>query len=93
VSPDEVAIDERDVLLDMPWGPQVSQHRAIIHGPSPGLKLMAPGGPVYMLYDLSKDEAELDDLAHRDRAVLARMVQAYEEKMGSLKEIRVDPVP
>jgi arylsulfatase A-like enzyme len=93
VSPDEVAIDERDVLMDMPWGPQVSQHRALIHGPTPGLKLMAPGGSVYQLYDLSKDEAEADDIAHRDRAVLARMVEAYEEKMGSLKEIKVDPVP
>ena len=48
---------------------------------------------MYQLYDLSKDEAETDDIAHRDRAVLARMVEAYEEKMGSLKEIKVDPVP
>jgi arylsulfatase A-like enzyme len=93
VSPDEVTIDERDVLVDMPWGPQVSQHRAFIHGPTPGLKLMAPGGTVYQLYDLSKDEAEANDLAHQDRAVLARMVEAYQEKLGTLKEIRVDPIP
>jgi len=93
VSPDEVTVDERDVLMDMPWGPQVAQHRAFIHGPTPGLKLMAPGGRVYMLYDLAADEAEAEDISRRDRAVLARMVQAYEEKMGSLKEIKVDPIP
>jgi arylsulfatase A-like enzyme len=93
LSPDEASIDERDVLMDMPWGPQVSQHRALIHGPTPGLKLMAPGGKVYALYDLSKDEAEADDISRQDRAVLARMVEAFEEKMGSLKEIKVDPVP
>ncbi|HEX3345923.1 MAG TPA: sulfatase-like hydrolase/transferase, partial [Polyangiaceae bacterium] len=93
VSPDEVAIDERDVLMDMPWGPQVSQHRAFIHGPTPGLKLMAPGGTVYQLYDLGKDEAEANDIAHQDRAVLGRMVEAYQEKLGSLKEIKVDPAP
>jgi len=48
---------------------------------------------VYALYDLSKDEAEADDISRQDRAVLARMVEAFEEKMGSLKEIKVDPVP
>jgi len=54
---------------------------------------MAPGGKVYMLYDLSSDEAESDDISRRDRAVLARMIEAYEEKLGSLKEIKVDPIP
>jgi arylsulfatase A-like enzyme len=93
VSPDEVTVDERDVLMDMPWGPQVAQHRALIHGPTPGLKLMAPGGSVYQLYDLGKDEAEADDVSRRDRAVFARMLEAYEEKLGSLKEIKVDPIP
>ena len=41
VSPDEVTIDERDVFMDMPAGPQVSQHRAIIHGRDAGDE--APG--------------------------------------------------
>jgi arylsulfatase A-like enzyme len=93
LSPDEVAIDERDVYLDMPAGPQVSQHRAIIHGATPGLKLMHEGGPVYLLFDLSRDEAEVDDLSRRDRGTLARMVDAYDEKLGSLREIHVDPAP
>jgi hypothetical protein len=54
---------------------------------------MAPGGSVYQLYDLAKDEAEADDVSRRDRAVFARMLEAYEEKLGSLKEIKVDPIP
>ena len=93
VSPDEVTIDERDVYMDMPWGPEVSQHRAIIHGPTPGMKMMAEGGPVFLLYDLSRDEAEENDLSRRDRAGLARMMDAFNEKLGSLHEIRVDPAP
>jgi arylsulfatase A-like enzyme len=93
VAPDEVAIDERDVYMDMPWGPQVAQKRAIIHGASPGMKLMAEGGPVYLVFDLSRDEAELDDLSHRDRALRARLVEAFDEKLGNLHEIHVDPAP
>ncbi len=49
----EEPVDERDVYIDMPAGPQVSQHRAFIHGDTPGLKLMAEGGPLYLLFDLS----------------------------------------
>jgi arylsulfatase A-like enzyme len=93
VSPDEVAVDERDVYMDMPWGPEVSQHRAIIHGPTPGTKLMSEGGPVFLLYDLSRDEAEVDDLSRRDRRGLARMIDTFGEKLSSLHEIRVDPAP
>jgi choline-sulfatase len=90
LTPDEVTIDERDVYLDMPWGPQVSQHRAILHGPTPGLKLMAPGGRVYALYDLNRDEAEENDIAGRDKAVLQRMIAAFDEKHATLHEIRVE---
>jgi len=86
----EVTIDERDVLIDMPWGPQVSQHRAFIHGPTPGLKLMAPGGTVYQLYDLSKDEAEANDLAHQDRAVLDQVATCV--TTGPLKGRSLDLV-
>jgi choline-sulfatase len=91
VSPDDVSVDERDVLLDMPAGPQVSQHRGFLHGPTPGMKLMAPGGSVYTLFDLSRDEAELEDLSGRDRPALARMVEAYGEKLSTLHMIKVDP--
>jgi choline-sulfatase len=91
VSPDDATVDERDIFLDMPWGPQVSQHRAFIHGPTPGLKLMIPGASVYLLFDLTGDEAELDDLSRRDRPTFTRMLDTYEEKLSSLHEIKTDP--
>jgi arylsulfatase A-like enzyme len=93
VSPDEVTVDERDVYMDMPAGPEVSQHRAIIHGPTPGMKLMSEGGPVFLLYDLSRDEAEVDELSRRERPALARMMSAFGEKLSSLHEIHTDPAP
>ena len=93
LTPDEVP-PERDVYLDMPYGPRVSQHRAIIHGPSPGLKLMAPGGRIYQLYDLDRDPGEENDLAvGRDRSLLQQTIAAFDEKRASLRELRVDPPP
>ena len=93
VSPDEVTIDERDVFIDMPAGPQVSQHRAIIHGATPGMKLLAEGGPVNLLFDLSRDEGELEDLSRRNRPELYRMLDVFNEKHATLKEIHVNPAP
>jgi arylsulfatase A-like enzyme len=90
VAPEEATIDERDVFCDMPPGPRVSRHRALVHGPTPGMKLMAEGGPVFLVYDLAKDPGELNDLS-RDRATLRRLLDAFDEKLSSLREIRVDP--
>jgi arylsulfatase A-like enzyme len=87
--PDE-AVEERDVYIDMPAGPQVSQHRAFIHGDTPGLKLMSEGGPLYLLFDLARDPSELNDLS-RDRALLDRMKSAYEDKVAGLHTMRVSP--
>lgn len=87
VAPDQDAMDERDIYLDIPAGPQVSQHRAIIHGPTPGLKLMHEGGPVFFLFDLGKDARELHDLAG-DRKRLAPMMKAFQDKLASLHEVR-----
>ncbi len=86
----EEPVDERDVYIDMPAGPQVSQHRAFIHGDTPGLKLMAEGGPLYLLFDLARDPGELNDLS-RDRALLAGMKSAYDDKAAGLHTIRVSP--
>ncbi|MDP9150290.1 MAG: sulfatase-like hydrolase/transferase [Myxococcota bacterium] len=91
-SPDSTAPDDRDVYLDMPAGPEVSQHRAIIHGPTPGMKLMHEGGGVYFLFDLAKDPGERNDLT-RDRPLFRRMVEAFDEKRATLREIHVDPAP
>ena len=90
VAPDDVAIEERDVFCDMPAGTRVSRHRALLHGPTPGMKLMSEGGPVYLMFDLSKDPGELNDLS-RDRATLRRLLDAFDEKLSSLHEIRVEP--
>jgi choline-sulfatase len=88
-SPD-AEVEERDVYMDMPAGPQVSQHRAFIHGETPGLKLMAEGGPVYLLFDLARDPGELNDLS-RDRPILTLMRSAYEDKLAGIHTLRVNP--
>ena len=90
VAPDEVGIDERDVLMDMPAGTRVSRHRALLHGPSPGIKLMAEGGAVYLVFDLVRDPGELNDLS-RDRPTLRTMMNAFDEKLSSLHEVRAEP--
>jgi hypothetical protein len=90
VAPEDATIDERDVFCDMPPGPRVSRHRALLHGPTPGMKLMAEGGPVFLVYDLAKDPGELNDLS-RDRATLRRLLDAFDEKLSSLREMRVEP--
>ena len=90
ISSPEDPVAERDVYMDMPAGPQVSQHRALIHGDTPGLKLMSEGGPLYLLYDLARDPGELNDLS-RDRPALAEMKSLYEQKVAGLHAIRVNP--
>jgi arylsulfatase A-like enzyme len=92
LSPDVKAMEERDVYMDMPAGPQVSQHRAIIHGPTPGLKLMSEGAAWYFLFDLSRDPGELNDIG-RDRARLTDMRAAFDQKLATLRPILVDPAP
>jgi choline-sulfatase len=82
-------IEERDVYLDMPWGPRVSQHRALLHGPTPGLKLMHEGGPVYFLFDLANDPGELNDLS-RSRDLLHAAFEAYQDKLATLREVRAE---
>jgi choline-sulfatase len=90
VTPDEAAGDERDIFMDVPWGPRVSQHRALIHGPTPGLKLMHEGGPQYMVFDLARDPGELNDLS-RSKAILEGLTAVYQEKLATLHEVRADP--
>ena len=51
---------------------------------------MSPGGRIYSLYDLDRDEAEENDISGRDKGVLQRMIAAFDEKHASLHEIRTD---
>jgi arylsulfatase A-like enzyme len=83
-------LDERDVYIDMPVGPNNGQRRALIRGPSPGLKLINIQGNQYQLFDLATDPGELDDIAS-DKSRLAPMVEAFQAKKATLKEIYVRP--
>ncbi|MCL2448433.1 MAG: sulfatase-like hydrolase/transferase [Polyangiaceae bacterium] len=86
------ALDERDVFIDMPAGPQVSQHRAIIHGDTPGMKLLSEGAAWYFLFDLSRDPGELNDLA-RDKAKFSDLREVFDAKLSTLHTIHVAPAP
>jgi arylsulfatase A-like enzyme len=81
-------LDERDVYLDMPDGPYTRMRRGIIHGETPGMKLIHFGGRQYQLYDLAKDPDERDDLSD-DPTRLSPMVEALQAKRATLKEIEV----
>ena len=82
------AAEERDVYLDMPDGPYTHMRRGLIHGPTPGTKLVHLGGRQYQLYDLARDPDERDDLA-ADPAKLQPMVDALQDKRATLHEINV----
>ena len=88
--PNDAEHEERDVYVDMPAGPFNGLRRAIITGPSPGMKLIHSGGYNYQLFDLASDPEEKKDLARdkekRDEAI-ARM-NAFRTR---LKEIEVKP--
>lgn len=92
LSSDASSLEERDVYMDMPAGPQVSQHRAIIHGKTPGMKLMSEGPAWFFLFDLERDPGELTDISH-DRAKFAEMRSAFDDKLAALHTIHVDPAP
>jgi arylsulfatase A-like enzyme len=80
--------EERDVYLDMPDGPYTHLRRGILHGPTPGMKLIHLGGRQYQLYDLSRDPDEREDLAG-DPAKLQPMLEALSAKRATLHEINV----
>jgi choline-sulfatase len=84
------AFAERDVYLDMPDGPYTHMRRGIIHGATPGMKLIHFGGRQYQLYDLAADPGEQEDLAN-DPAKLTPMIQALQTKRAMLREIYVKP--
>lgn len=77
---------ERDVYIDMPLGPYTGMRRAIIHGATPGMKLIHFGGNVYNLYDLGQDPAEANDLA-KDREQFQPIFSAFQAQRSRLKEL------
>jgi choline-sulfatase len=81
---------ERDVYLDMPEGPFTHMRRGIIHGETPGLKLIHFGGRQFQLYDLAADPGETLDIAG-DPARFEPVLQAFSTKRQSVTEIYVAP--
>jgi arylsulfatase A-like enzyme len=82
------AFEERDVYLDMPDGPFTHLRRGILHGATPGMKLVHLGGRQYQLYDLATDPGEHEDLSG-DAARLGAMVEVLQAKRAALREISV----
>jgi arylsulfatase A-like enzyme len=82
------AFEERDVYLDMPDGPFTHLRRGILHGTTPGMKLIHLGGKQYQLYDLANDPGEHEDLSG-DAAKLGPMIDALQAKRATLREISV----
>jgi choline-sulfatase len=87
----EKGFEERDVYIDMPAGPFTAMRHALIHGSTPGMKLVHLDSGEFQLFDLATDPGEKDDLSG-DKERLAEMVELFRAKRGSLKEIEVKPV-
>jgi len=83
---------ERDVYIDMPVGPFSQMRHALIHGPTPGMKVIHFDSGAFQLFDLADDPEETDDLAS-DREKLGEMVTLFQQKRAGLKEIDVKPLP
>ncbi len=90
--PEQGEHEERDVLVDMPAGPYNGIRRAIVTGPSPGMKLIHFGGAQYQLYDLASDPEEKKDLSN-DKAKRTESIGSLNAARAQLKEIAVKPKP
>jgi choline-sulfatase len=82
--------EERDVLIDMPPGPFTAMRHALIHGDTPGMKLIRLESGQYQLFDLASDPDEKEDLAS-DKEKLGEMIGLFQAKRATLKEIVVKP--
>ncbi|MDB4933066.1 MAG: Choline-sulfatase [Labilithrix sp.] len=88
--PDGEEHEERDVFVDMPAGPYNGIRRAVITGPTPGMKLINSGGATNMLFDLANDPREARDLAS-DKEKLAPVLERLQAIRARLKEVDVKP--
>jgi arylsulfatase A-like enzyme len=82
--------EERDVFVDMPAGPYNGIRRAVITGPTPGMKLINSGGSTNQLFDLANDPREARDLAS-DKEKLAPVLEHMQAIRARLKEVDVKP--
>ncbi|MEO6420330.1 MAG: sulfatase-like hydrolase/transferase [Polyangiaceae bacterium] len=85
-------LEERDIYFDMPASPYSGMRRGLIHGKTPGMKLIHLGGNNYNLFDLAADPGEREDLAG-DRSKFTPVYAAFQEQRARLKEVepRADP--
>ena len=90
LTPKDGTHEERDVYVDMPAGPYNPAKRAIIFGPSPGVKLLHHGGNQYNLFDLAEDPGEKKDLS-TDKPRLKEAIARMGALRGGLKEIEQKP--
>jgi choline-sulfatase len=84
--PEGAEHEERDVYIDMPAGPFNQLRRAILTGPTPGMKLIHFGGFNYQLFDLAADPDEKKNLSS-DKEKLDAAIKAMNAMRGRLKEI------
>ncbi len=88
--PESKEHEERDVFVDMPAGPYNGVRRAIITGPTPGMKLIHSGGNVYQLFDLKEDPAEKRDLS-TDKEKMSPVLARMQAARARLQEVEVRP--
>lgn len=79
-------LEERDLYIDMPEGPYNEMRRAILYGPSPGMKLIDFGSGKYALFDLLEDPTEKRNLVG-DRTRLAEGTAALSRVRSTIKEL------
>jgi len=77
---------ERDVLVDMPTGPFTQKRRALLYGPTPGMKIIAFPGKRFALFDLAKDPGELTDLSE-DATLFDDARARFEAVEAELREV------
>lgn len=76
----------RDIVVDMPAGPNNDSRRALIHD---DMKLIVANEVRFDLYDLAKDPAEGLNLADTDAKALKAMKERYAALKARLREIKV----
>ncbi len=89
-APPGAPIPERDVLVDMPAGPNNDERRALYHDP---YVLIVSNGFRMQLFDSATDPQEQKDLATDDPQALADMRERYAQIRSTLREVHVQPQP
>jgi arylsulfatase A-like enzyme len=78
---------ERDIYIDMPEGPYNEMRRALITGPSPGMKIVDIANRRFELYDLASDPTESKNLSS-DSVRLSPYVERMQKFRSTLDIIK-----